>query len=497
MEAQVSFTGLLVLAVIGTLVVGGIVAVMALLANPKTRAAGAALLVIGFIVVLIGATIIFPMAVGHRRAVSVAQRAEAVRLAEEHQRRAFEMDRHEAETDSPGTIPLEAPADEAPPTTIDAPPPADNETNAETDPEADPEAANGAEQPAEEPSAGAGAPPAEEEPGAVEKRPPWVDKPPQTAGDVYQVAIKTDPRPNRAECESELPGAANLAISAYAETELKRSPQVARQVQLPQTYVRNQIVQQEWPEPVQTSWGKWVQLHALLQFDQEAKQQIQNDCDRVQLRLQEQWQQASVLRRLCYSGTGLATVLLLLSVLFAGLKIDQATDGSYRGRLSLAAVGLVLMVAALAMFAVLSVQRQPIATHPEALTAMPVDPADYALTQADSPVGAAKRVALVAAGLPMALIVLCGMVLLLASKRARPVGLAVLALMLIGGLAVGWSAMRFHGPGPAELLVIAVLVLVPLGVLCTIALFARKTPRNNAGTETPPGGRADVGSGQP
>lgn len=491
--AQVSYAGFLLVVVLALLVLGGIAAVVALLASPKTRAGGALTLVaIGLMVVVFGALFVVPVAVGHRRAVSVRQRAEA-RLADEHQRQAMEMVRDALKTDKPGRIPLEAPTEEAPQTPAEPPAPPAEDTNAE----ADPEAANGAEQPAEEPSAGAGPPAAEEEPGTAEKRPPWVDKPPQAAGNVYQVAIKTDPRPNRAECESELTGAANQAISAYAETELKRSPQVAQRVQLPQTYVRNRIIQKEWPEPVQTSWGKWVQLHALLQFDQEAKQQIQKDCDRAQQRLDEEWQQASVLRRLCYSGTGLATVLLLLSVLFACLKMDQATDGSYRGRLSFAAVGLVLMVAALAFLAVLSVQQQPIATHPAASTAMDVDPADHALAQEDHrAVVRAKSVALVAAGLPIALLVLCGLVLLLASKRARPVGLAVLALMLIGGLAVGWLAMRFHGPGPVELLVIAVLVVVPLGVLCTIALFARKTPRNSPGTETPPGGKADVGSGQ-
>ena len=51
----VSYFGLLLVLVLGLLVLGGIAAVVALLASPKTRAAGAGVVAIGRLVVLLGA----------------------------------------------------------------------------------------------------------------------------------------------------------------------------------------------------------------------------------------------------------------------------------------------------------------------------------------------------------------------------------------------------------------------------------------------------------
>ncbi|MHC4181708.1 MAG: hypothetical protein ACYSWU_29825, partial [Planctomycetota bacterium] len=125
MEAGVSIIGLLALAVIGMLVIGGIVGVVALLANPKTRAAGAAVLTIGLLVVLLGGLVLFGLFAGYRqvayreRSATVAEQAhraqmDAVRAAEEYERGATEGEGSETDPDNEAAIPLDAPAEDTP-----------------------------------------------------------------------------------------------------------------------------------------------------------------------------------------------------------------------------------------------------------------------------------------------------------------------------------------------------------------------------------------------
>jgi hypothetical protein len=318
------------------------------------------------------------------------------------------------------------------------------------------------------------------------------------------MAIKTDPRPTQRECESELPRLLHDAVGQYAETELGRSPEVAQQVQLPLTYIQDHIVKEKWPEPVQTkSWGKWVRLHVLLEFNPEAKQQIQKECEQAQRRLDEQWRQAGVLRRLWYGGTGLAVVLALLSLLFACLKIDQATAGACRGRLFLASGAAILVVAGAAFVAIQFVQQYPVAPEVSSPSVPQVEPTAYGVFDPASPQPAAAVILHPAklAVLSIGLLLLGTLAVALSiSRKARPIGLALLALLLLGGpavvLAVAGSQMSI---GPVKLLVIvvAVAVALPVCVLYTVVVSAWKTRRRNTGVETPARERADVEVGQP
>lgn len=207
--------------------------------------------------------------------------------------------------------------------------------------------------------------PADENQPAAPARPAWVDGVPHRVGNVYQTAIKIDPCPTREECEDELPEQARKAVAEYADTKLNFGPRIAQELQLPWNYIQKNIIKQQWPEPVATvSYGTWVQLHALLEFDHEVRKHINDECNKL-----------IVSRRLWYTGTGVVAGLALLSVLFAGLKIDQATGGSYRGRLGLAGVVAVLAVVAAAYFAVSYVQGPPIANHPTSPGVTPVESA--------------------------------------------------------------------------------------------------------------------------
>lgn len=197
---------------------------------------------------------------------------------------------------------------------------------------------------------------AEDQPAA--NRPAWVDEPSELVlqdleggkfsihfkyrkGDAYWMTVQIEPRRTLQQCESELPLALNKAAVEYAIEKLNRRPRFARQMQLPADFLKQNIVKETWPEPVQVSLGDWTQLHVLLEFDQAARARIDQECDKF-----------VVAGRLWYTGTGVVTGLALLAVLFGVLKIDQATAGSCRVRLGLAAVVAALAVIAGASMAV-------------------------------------------------------------------------------------------------------------------------------------------------
>jgi hypothetical protein len=272
-------------------------------------------------------------------------------------------------------------------------------------------------------------------------------------------------------------------------------------VQLPLTYIQDHIVKQKWLEPVHVSLpGKWVRLHVLLEFNQEAKQQVQKECEQAQRRLDQQWQEASVLRRLWFGGAGLGAVLALLSLLFACLKIDQATAGAWRGRLFLAGGAATLVLAAAACFGVYKLQRA-VGMELDSPAVPQIEPAAYSVFDPGSPQPAAAvifhpaRLTVLSIGL---LLLGTLAVALTVSRKARPIGLALLALLLLGGLAVVLAAAGSHMPvGPVELLVIAVIVVLPVCVLYAVVAFAWRSRRRRIEVETPARERADVGIGQP
>ena len=175
----------------------------------------------------------------------------------------------------------------------------------------------------------------EERPAAA-TRPDWVEAAPQKLGGVYRMAVKCDPSPSRLECQGELlPDALDRAVAEYVDKRLKLGRQAARQVRLPLDFIRGHIVKGEWEEPVEVSFGTWVQLHVLLEFDHE-----------VNARIEEEWDKVITRERLRGVGGLMAAVLLLLSGIYVYLKIDLATSGAYRGRLRLAAAAVLLAVIA-------------------------------------------------------------------------------------------------------------------------------------------------------
>ncbi len=145
----------------------------------------------------------------------------------------------------------------------------------------------------------------------------------------YQMVVKAGPYETREECESSLPTALERGVRQFIARDL--GEEAAGRIRLPLEFIATRVVKDQVTEPVNTSFGPMVQVHALLRFDRE-----------VQARIHEEWNRILVNRRLWYAGGALSGVLLLLSVVYGYLKADLATQGAYRGRLRLLSGVLIL-----------------------------------------------------------------------------------------------------------------------------------------------------------
>jgi hypothetical protein len=95
----------------------------------------------------------------------------------------------------------------------------------------------------------------------------------------------------------------------------------------------NLIEQPLYAETVESLVGPMQQQHALLEFGDNARAQIR-----------EAWRQAAIPRRLRWAACGFASVLAIVGVLLAALRIDLASDGRHRGRLRWATAVTILLV---------------------------------------------------------------------------------------------------------------------------------------------------------
>ena len=162
-------------------------------------------------------------------------------------------------------------------------------------------------------------------------KPDWLNNPPRLIHDCYQVFVSTTPYATPLECSPELNQEIERAVDEYAARVL--AGQAAGKIRLPMDYVRSHIVKSQYQEAVTTSVGPMVKLHALLEFDRETRS-----------RIDRQWNDVLMVRRLRHAGGGLAGLLLVLSVAWGYLRTDVATAGAYRGRLRILATLAILTV---------------------------------------------------------------------------------------------------------------------------------------------------------
>ncbi len=169
----------------------------------------------------------------------------------------------------------------------------------------------------------------------VAAKPAWVNATPCLVGDVYRMSISVGPYTSRAECDAQLPEALQKALDQYVEACL--GDQTSEEVRLPSEELRQKVVKDVWQETRQYSVGPMIQLYALLEFDRPMK-------DRVL----DAHRQALVDRRLQMVAIWASLGLSALAIMFGYLKTDLATGGTYRNRLRLIALTILLGVVAVA-----------------------------------------------------------------------------------------------------------------------------------------------------
>lgn len=165
---------------------------------------------------------------------------------------------------------------------------------------------------------------------AIAPKPAWVDAPPAVVGESYQMSIAVGPFTTRAECEANLPEALQRALDEYVDVAIGRK--AVGLVRLPADSLRHDVSKEEWEETRPYSVGPMVRLHCRLQFDRSFK-----------ARVLEAYREALVGERLRVVGAWAAIGLSLLTLGFAYLKVDLATDGNYRRRLRLGAAAVILI----------------------------------------------------------------------------------------------------------------------------------------------------------
>jgi hypothetical protein len=144
-------------------------------------------------------------------------------------------------------------------------------------------------------------------------RPSWIGISSGRHGDVYRAAVVSGPYTTRAECDANLPAELQRALHDFTKAYL--GSQAARRVTLSEEQLHEQV-KEEWEETLNTGVGPMIQLHALAEFDR-----------RTQELVQDAWRTAVVADRVHQAAAGLAAVLGLLTVAYAGLKIS-----GWRGR---------------------------------------------------------------------------------------------------------------------------------------------------------------------
>ena len=156
------------------------------------------------------------------------------------------------------------------------------------------------------PAAKPAEPRAEDRPVAA-RRPEWVDAAPKNVDSAYYVATKVGPYTTRLECDGALPEAVRATAAEYVGLWL--GAEAAGDIRLPADDLQLRLVRELWEEPVPSSFGPMVELHAQLVFDAKAREWFKDE-----------WNRAVALRRMRVAAVGLASVLGLLGAAYLALK---------------------------------------------------------------------------------------------------------------------------------------------------------------------------------
>lgn len=316
----------------GLIFLGGVVGLVLLLTSPATRAvAGVLLSILGVFVVL--ALLAVPVFTLRSSAVMEAQREKEDAKHQALEVRA-EAPANRAETGSTPVAEADLPAEKAP-------------LAAERDPAAPPDSPPEWLEGKSSWTARDGAsywmrvrvgPYPREEPGLLDNRP----LPRKLEVHELRQMIERDSL-----LRDLFHDAVGQAVARYTEL---LEPDLPVQLELSTHAMLSMLVSEAWQSAAETSdaiplepaqeYGELVDLHVLLKFDADTRQQLASLC-----------RQKAVEDRALFLGCGLAVLLALLGMVLLYLKIDLATHGAYRGRLRLAVAATILLVVVAALMA--------------------------------------------------------------------------------------------------------------------------------------------------
>jgi type II secretory pathway pseudopilin PulG len=177
-------------------------------------------------------------------------------------------------------------------------------------------------------------------PAEPPKPPAWVDAEPGMVDGAYQITAMVGPFATRQECDEAQPQALEEVAAQYVDQRLGRG--VLRWLRPSPEYLRRHVVAATWEEERMTDFGPdigrkpMLRRYVLLSFNKDVRDELTRR------------------GRLCYAGYGLAAMLAALGLAFAYLKINLATGGRYRGRSRAAAIAVILAVIAASVVVLLA-----------------------------------------------------------------------------------------------------------------------------------------------
>jgi hypothetical protein len=168
------------------------------------------------------------------------------------------------------------------------------------------------------------------------ERPPWVGAAAFTIDRVDYLPVTSGPYATRNECRRALDEVMEREVDQYVEGHRGQAG-VAGYVDFDLAYIRAHLRHGGvYEETVQASFGPMIQQHALLEFGDGFRREIEG-----------RWKQVRVTSRLKLVGLAAVAILAGLATIFAYLRLDTATRGYYSGRLQFAAGAVILGLVAL------------------------------------------------------------------------------------------------------------------------------------------------------
>ncbi len=163
-------------------------------------------------------------------------------------------------------------------------------------------------------------------------RPAWIGSEPVERGEVHRFAIESDPCFTGGECRRDLQEKVREAVNGYIDRYFA-VPGASQLLRVSDEEIEERLIRESFEETIQVSFGDMQQRHALLEFDEDFR-----------LELEDRWQKIVAGSRLAQVGLYAAAIFAGMLVVFGYLRADTRTRGYWSGRLRLAALTALVLV---------------------------------------------------------------------------------------------------------------------------------------------------------